>query len=206
VSVLSAGRLPLQQQQQQQRLEQLRQQQLNFRLQQQSQQKIQQPFSSTTSTKTKTISSSMVGGRLQWFASEWHQISNSNFVNTIIAQGYRIPFVQTPPTTNTPGPIISFSKNQTCHLDQAIQDLLKKNAIEEVPPTQANQVPGFYSSMLVIPKKNGGIWPVFNLRKLKEYMDPPHFRMETIKEVAHLITYNDYLVSMDLTDTFLHMQ
>lgn len=147
----------------------------------------------------------MVGGRLQWFASEWHQISNSNFVNTTIAQGYRIPFVQTPPPTTTPHPIISFSKDQTCHLDQAIQDLLKKNAIEEVSPTQANQVPGFYSSMFVIPKKNGGIRPVFNLRKLNEYMDPPHFKMETIREVAHLITYKDYLVSIDLTDAFLHI-
>lgn len=39
----------------------------------------------------------MVGGRLQRFASEWLQISNSNFVYTTVAQGYRIPFVRTPP-------------------------------------------------------------------------------------------------------------
>jgi hypothetical protein len=63
----------------------------------------------------------VVGGRLQWFASEWHQISNSNFVYTTVAQGYRIPFVQTLPTTTTPQPIITFFVDQTRQLDQAIQ-------------------------------------------------------------------------------------
>jgi hypothetical protein len=63
----------------------------------------------------------------------------------------------------------------------------------------------FYSSMLVIPKKNGGIRPVFNLKKLNQYLEAPLFMMETIREVSQMIRPNDYLVSIDLSDIFLHV-
>ncbi|GAN05150.1 hypothetical protein MAM1_0083c04619 [Mucor ambiguus] len=60
--------------------------------------------------------------------------------------------------------------------------------------------------MFVIPKKNGGVRPVFNLKKLNQYLDAPHyFKMETIREVSLMIKPNDYLVSIDLSDAFLHI-
>jgi hypothetical protein len=59
--------------------------------------------------------------------------------------------------------------------------------------------------MFVIPKKNGGIRPVFNLKKLNQYLEAPHFKMETIREVSQMIDPNDYLVSIDLSDAFLHI-
>jgi len=59
--------------------------------------------------------------------------------------------------------------------------------------------------MFAIPKKNGGVRPVFNLKCLNQYLDAPHFKMETIKEVSLMIKPNDYLVSIDLPDAFLHI-
>ncbi|KAG0733819.1 hypothetical protein G6F22_016801 [Rhizopus arrhizus] len=59
--------------------------------------------------------------------------------------------------------------------------------------------------MFVIPKKNGGVRPVFNLKKLNQYSEAPHFKMETIREVSQMIKPNDYLVSIDLSDAFLHI-
>lgn len=59
--------------------------------------------------------------------------------------------------------------------------------------------------MFVIPKKNGGIRPVFNLKKLNEYLKVPHFKMETIREGSQMIRPNAYLVSIDLSDAFLHI-
>lgn len=70
---------------------------------------------------------------------------------------------------------------------------------------EARQIPGFHSSIFVIPKKNGEIRPVFNLKRLNQYLGPPHFKMETIREVAHLLRKIDYLVSIDLSDAFLHI-
>jgi hypothetical protein len=59
--------------------------------------------------------------------------------------------------------------------------------------------------MFVIPKKNKGFRPVFNLKALNEFVITPHFKMETITEVSKLITPNSFLVSIDLQDAFLHI-
>ncbi|KAI8639171.1 hypothetical protein BD408DRAFT_435383 [Parasitella parasitica] len=67
--------------------------------------------------------------------------------------------------------------------NQAIQDLLQKSAIEKVSPEQVQEIPGYYSSIFVIPKKDGGIRPVFNLKKLNQYLEAPHFKMETVESV-----------------------
>ncbi|KAG0758604.1 hypothetical protein G6F25_006029 [Rhizopus arrhizus] len=188
---LQSFQRPLQQQHKQQ--QQHEQQQLQP---QQQQQKDQQSFSPATTP---------VGGRLSKFASAWTKISSNQFVNNIIQYGYSIPFHTPPPLTTSPVPIIPYSIEQQQMIDKAIQDLLLKSAIEPVTTKEAQQTPGFYSSIFVIPKKNGGIRPVFNLKRLNQYLDPPPFKMETIREVAHLLRKNDYLVSVDLSDAFLHI-
>ncbi|KAG1252706.1 hypothetical protein G6F68_011662 [Rhizopus microsporus] len=188
---LQSSQRPLQQQHKQQ--QQHEQQQLQP---QQQQQKDQQSFSPATTP---------VGGRLSKFASAWTKISSNQFVNNIIQYGYSIPFHTPPPLTTSPVPIIPYSIEQQQMIDKAIQDLLLKSAIEPVTTKEAQQTPGFYSSIFVIPKKNGGIRPVFNLKRLNQYLDPPPFKMETIREVAHLLRKNDYLVSVDLSDAFLHI-
>ncbi|CEP09959.1 hypothetical protein, partial, partial [Parasitella parasitica] len=151
------------------------------------------------------MSTDPVGGRLSKFITKWTEISNNSFVKTIIQQGYNIQFHTPPPITTSPTPILPFSAEQSLLIDQAIKDLLQKAAIERVSYAQTREDPGFYSSMFVIPKKNVGVRPVFNLRKLNHYLDAPHFKMDTIKEVARMIQPNDYLVSIDLSDAFLHV-
>ncbi|CEP18222.1 hypothetical protein [Parasitella parasitica] len=136
---------------------------------------------------------------------QWKNITNNSFVINTIQHGYHIPFLTTPPTTTTPTSITPFSVEQATLIDQAIQDLLAKSAIEKVSPQQVQQTPGFYSSMFVIPKKNGGVRPVFNLKRLNQYLEAPHFKMETLREVSLMIKPNDYLVSIDLSDAFLHV-
>ncbi|EIE91896.1 hypothetical protein RO3G_16607 [Rhizopus delemar RA 99-880] len=110
-----------------------------------------------------------------------------------------------PPTATTPSAIQPFGNEQIPLIDQAIQDLLSKQAIEPVSDAEVRTTSGFYSSMFVIPKKDSGIRSVFNLKRLNQYLDAPHFKMETIREVALMINPNDYLVSIDLSDAFLHV-
>jgi hypothetical protein len=59
--------------------------------------------------------------------------------------------------------------------------------------------------MFVIPKKNGGYRPVFNLKDLNAYVHCPHFKMESIQQVIKLINKGDFFTSVDLTDAFLHI-
>src|ERR1700730_7875651 len=86
-------------------------------------------------------------------------------------------------------------------LRQEIAQLLAKRAIEPVNDAS----PGFHSSMFVIPKRNGGYRPVFNLKRLNEHLEAPHFKMETLRQVTPLIQQHDFLTSINLSDAFLHI-
>lgn len=59
--------------------------------------------------------------------------------------------------------------------------------------------------MFVIDEKQGGHRPVFNLKRLNQYLIAPHFRMETLHQVVQLLRPNDYMTSIDLSDAFLHI-
>ncbi|CEP18601.1 hypothetical protein [Parasitella parasitica] len=60
--------------------------------------------------------------------------------------------------------------------------------------------------MFVTPKKkNKFVRPVFNLEQLNQYLVTTHFKMETIREVSLMINPEDYSVSIDLSDAFLHI-
>ena len=64
---------------------------------------------------------------------------------------------------------------------------------------------GFYSQLFTILKKDGGIRPVFNLRRLNAYLTVPHFKMEWMTHVPMLVRQNDYMTSIDLSDAFSHV-
>ena len=143
-------------------------------------------------TTTLLTSIDPVGNWLSKLHTNWTKVSISSFVNTTIKYDYHTTF-------HTPPQIIPFSEEQAHLIDQTIQHLLQKKAIERVLlQQQAQLVPGFYSSMFVIPKKNNRVHPVFNLKKLNPYLDAPHSKMETVRDVSPMVNPNDYLVSIDL--------
>ncbi|KAL0088736.1 hypothetical protein J3Q64DRAFT_1881838 [Phycomyces blakesleeanus] len=78
-----------------------------------------------------------------------------------------------------PCPHIPMSHDQTLLLRHEISQILYKQAIEPV----TSPSPGFYSNLFVIPKKDGGARPVFNLKGLNQFLDASKFKMETLYEV-----------------------
>ena len=83
---------------------------------------------------------------------------------------------------------------------QEVDELLTKGVIE---PSSGGA--GFYSSMFVIPKHTGGLWPILNLKHFNWYMHVPAFKMPTIKHVWQLIQCGDSGFSIDLQDAYLHI-
>ena len=63
----------------------------------------------------------------------------------------------------------------------------------------------FYSSMFVVPKYTGGLWPILNLKCFNCYMYIPSFKMLTIRHVQQLILIGDYAFSIYLQDAYLHI-
>ena len=80
--------------------------------------------------------------------------------------------------------------------------MLAKQAIRRVSPTTR----GLVSRIFVIPKKDGGWRPIINLKWLnKTFLDPPHFRMDTVMDAASLLCPGDWAASIDLKDAYFHV-
>ena len=73
-------------------------------------------------------------------------------------------------------------------IKKEVDELLSKGVIE---PSSCGA--GFYSSMFVVPKGTGGLWPM------------PYFKMPTIRHVWQLIQHSDYAFYIDLLDAYLHI-
>ena len=64
---------------------------------------------------------------------------------------------------------------------------------------------GFYSSVFVVPKHTGGLWPILNLKWFNHYLHIPSYKMPTIRHVRQLIQHGDYAFSFDLQDAYLRI-
>ena len=137
------------------------------------------------------------------FAGVWaEKLSPTNFILETLT-GYLIPFTSPPPVqlpTESSFTILT-NKSHAELVTEEVDAMLAKGAIEEVAPS-----PGCYSRLFVVPKKDGGWRPVINLKRInKEFLDPPHFRMDTTKDVAMLLSPGDWAASVDLKDAYFHI-
>ena len=120
-----------------------------------------------------------------------------------LVEGYKIPFLRRPPLSLPSANSFTVLTNplHVQVVDEEIAGMLKKKAIEEIPPS-----PGYYSRLFVVTKKDGGWRPIINLKKLnKLFLDPPHFRMDTTKDVSLLLRPGDWAASVDLKDAYFHV-
>ncbi|KAG1040245.1 hypothetical protein G6F43_012326 [Rhizopus delemar] len=148
-----------------------------------------------------------VGGRLTVFSSSWSTSLGfplHPWLHRILTHGYRIPLSSPPPLrlpSTSPQSQTSNSTSTLQVIDQEIITLLKKQAIEPALSTTS----GFQSTLFVIPKKDGGLRPVLNLKPLNQHLPVQHFKMETMKTITQLLHPGDYLTSIDLKDAFHHI-
>lgn len=142
-----------------------------------------------------------VGGRLQYFHQNWSKITDDKWVLSTIKNGYFFDFMQIPNFTGIKATNVSVKDQK--NLDLEVQKLLEKHAVEIVPSSQA--LTGFYSTFFLVPKKNGKMRPVINLRPLNRYIRKEHFKMDTLTSVISLVQKGDWAISLDLEDAYLHI-
>ncbi len=73
-----------------------------------------------------------------------------------------------------------------------------------VPPAQSES--DFYSRYFLIPKKDGGLRPILDLRHLNRTLMKRSFRMITLKQILSQIRTEDWFFSLDLKDAYFHIQ
>ncbi len=124
----------------------------------------------------------------------WKLLPNvSRWVLQTVEKGYRIQFGAPPPPF----------KGLCLTRGQEVSSLLRKEAIEVVPPLDRES--GFYSRYFVVPKKDGGLRPILDLRLLNRSVSRLKFRMLTVKQVVSQIRSEDWFVTIDLKDAYFHV-
>ena len=120
---------------------------------------------------------------------------------SVIQHGYKLEFIKKPPQTGIRQTSVP-SKNFEL-LNAEVAELLGKDAIEMVPLNEIHA--GFYSTFFLVPKQNGKLRPVINLRPLNRYLRKTHFKMDTMTKVLNLVKPKDWAISLDLSDAYLHI-
>lgn len=143
-----------------------------------------------------------IGARLLGFAPCWRGSTSDAWIIQTVSQGYRIEFLCRPPHRFWPTP---FSSDPAKHSQkmQAIQHLLDIQAIEPVPTTQARR--GVYSVFFLVPKKNGEMRTILDLKWLNRFVSRKKFKMETWRTITSALDQGDFLSSIDLKEAYLHV-
>ncbi|KAL0148359.1 hypothetical protein M9458_056339, partial [Cirrhinus mrigala] len=83
-------------------------------------------------------------------------------------------------------------------------NLLENGAVEVVHPAQSES--GFYSRYFFVPKKDGGLRPILDLRHLNRALMKRPFKMIILKQILSHICPGDWFFSLDLKDAYFHIQ
>jgi hypothetical protein len=144
-----------------------------------------------------------MAGRLAKFAEAWRTITDSHFVIRSVTSGYLLEFRESPPlmaASEVARMETVFRGERASVMDAETASLLEKGAIERVAST-----PGFFSRVFFVPKKDGRLRPIINLKPLNKFIWTQHFSMPTVKDVSHLLQKDDFAVCLDLKDAYFHV-
>lgn len=133
-------------------------------------------------------------GRLKYFVEEWRSITSNKFVINSI-KGYKIRFTSPPFQAQVPTAPLLQGSQSLYDVRKAINKLLDLGAIR---PCIAEK-PQFVSSYFLVPKADGF---VLNLKKLNEFIQTKHFKLEDSRTVTKLISKNDFLAKLDLENAY----
>ncbi len=96
------------------------------------------------------------------------------------------------------------SASKASVLQQELSSLLQKGAIEEVPQSEVER--GFFSRYFLVPKRDGGLRPILDLRRLNLSLYKGKFKMLTMRTIMSQVQEGDWFVTIDLKDAYFHIQ
>lgn len=152
-----------------------------------------------------------VGGRLKDFWREWQKLGAPKRVVRWLRDGYKLEFFKdrrgfplTPPLSIDPHPELIQNYQDPVKrqkLDEMLNELVSKRAITTVPPGKRV----FWNRVFLVPKKNGKMRLVTNLRPLNQWLANDSFQMDHAAVVRRALAPNMFATSIDLSDAYLHI-
>ncbi|KAI2645053.1 Transposon Ty3-G Gag-Pol polyprotein [Labeo rohita] len=92
---------------------------------------------------------------------------------------------------------------QALVMEQEVETLLRKEAIEVVP--SHDRETRFYSRYFIVPKKDGGLRPILDLRRLNRSVMRLRFKMLNVKQIVSQIRSKDWSVTIYLKNAYFHV-
>ncbi len=146
---------------------------------------------------------SVVGCFLPQHLKNWKAITAYMWLLNTLSTGYKLQFHRRPPPNTGVRPTLIRNPKHLITLTAEIKSLLQKQAIEVAHgPDQLN---GFFSRYFLIPKKDGGIRPILDLRDLNVFLKRLPFHMLRVADVIRAVNRNDWFVTIDLRDAYYHI-
>ena len=145
-----------------------------------------------------------VGGCLSSHWRRWQEIGAETWVVTVLRDGYRVPFKDSPPPlarTPVSFPTYRAGSPRAQALRQEVEAMLAKGALE----IARDPGPGFYSRLFLVEKVTGGWRPVIDLSHLNDFVQLTPFKMETVASVLLSVREGDFLASLDLKDAYFQI-
>ena len=145
-----------------------------------------------------------VGGCLALHWRRWQAIGAETWVVTVLRDGYRVPFLDSPPPlsrTLVSFPTYRAGSPRAQALRQEIEGMLAKGALEIARDTG----PGFYSRLFQVEKASGGWRPMIDLSHLNKFVQLTPFKMETVVSVLLSVREGDFLASLDLKGAYFQI-
>ncbi len=123
---------------------------------------------------------------LSHFFHEWERLPGvSPWVLRTVRSGYTLQFGRNPPRFDRVYLTVVSSASKASVLQQELSSLLLKGAIEEVPQSDLER--GFFSHYFLVPKRDGGLRPILDLRRLNLSLHKGKFKMLTLKTIMSQI-------------------
>lgn len=111
--------------------------------------------------------------------------------------GYKIKFNHPVHQRCVPTPNI-FSDSEKAQLIIIIDNLLSMGAISEAKPCSDQYV----SRVFLVPKPNGKMRFILNLKNLNIFINSEHFKLEDIRTALKLVSRDCYIATLDLKDAY----
>ena len=136
-------------------------------------------------------------GRTKYFLDEWVKITSSQKALNIVGS-YKLQFLAKPFQSFQPKTFV-WNQQEAKIVQEEMDTLLEKEAIEPIPHRQAK----FVSNLFLVKKKSGGFRPVINLKSLNQFIHTERFTMKTITNLRTMLSKNDWIMTIDISDAFL---
>lgn len=139
----------------------------------------------------------VLGGRLKHYTQNWYDITDDQFVLSAIS-GYKIPLLCKPDESLSSNFCHKYTKAESKLMANEINHLLSIGAITKCSPIAGQ----FISDIFLVPKKDGYMRFILNLKKFNKFVHAEHFKLEDIRIAIKLLNKNDYMTTIDLKEAY----